>query len=97
MGLQIRAKTTPDFSAIDGHEHLLHNTGAHLVSENLRGYSYDPVTRILTIAFQSGRTYNYEPVNIHLVRGLAEAESPNDYFTRFIKRHAHEEVTKETK
>lgn len=56
-----------------------------LNSSNLRGFDYEPRSRMLKITFQSGRTYVYNDVPQDVVDGLESAESPGKYFNSSIK------------
>jgi len=56
-----------------------------LNSSNLRGFDYEPRSRMLKITFTSGRTYVYNDVPQDVVDGLASAESPGRYFSSSIK------------
>jgi hypothetical protein len=56
-----------------------------LQSSNLSGCDYDPATRTLTIAFNSGSTYAYAGVSEDVYDGLRTSPSPGSYFQRQIK------------
>ena len=56
-----------------------------LASSNLAAYDYDPADRILTIMFQSGRSYRYKDVPQEIAEGLETAPSPGRYFNSEIK------------
>jgi len=62
-----------------------------LASSNLAGYEYDEASQVLTIRFQSGRTYRYGSVPSSVADGLGTADSPGRYFNSEIK-NSFEEV-----
>lgn len=56
-----------------------------LASSNLNAFRYDPETRVLSIRFNSGRSYDYADVPQETVDGLESASSPGQYFNSAIK------------
>lgn len=56
-----------------------------LSSSNLNAMRYDPVEQNLQIRFTSGRTYSYGSVPQSVADGLAQADSPGQYFNSNIK------------
>jgi hypothetical protein len=51
----------------------------------IRSFKYDPANRVLTVVFQTGRTYQYLDVPPELPRALRSARSKGAYFNREIR------------
>jgi len=56
-----------------------------LRSSMLSSYAYDPLTRVLTLDFVNGRTYDYHNVSQEEVDALEAAPSPGRYFLASLK------------
>jgi len=63
---------------------LILQTGS-LRSSMLSSYAYDPLTRVLTLDFKNGRTYDYRNVSQEEVDALEAAPSPGRYFLANLK------------
>lgn len=56
-----------------------------LKSSNLKGYHYDPATKVMTVHFKSGGDWEYHDVDPKHVDGLTNAESVGKYFNTHIR------------
>jgi hypothetical protein len=56
-------------------------------SSNILGYDYDPVTRVLQVAFLSGRTYAYKDVPENVVDEFSTADSKGRFLNENIKNN----------
>ena len=54
-------------------------------STNLASVGYDPISRVLEIAFHSGGVYQYSNVPESIYQGLLSASSKGTYFNSHIK------------
>jgi hypothetical protein len=54
-------------------------------STNLASVGYDPISRVLEIAFHSGGVYRYSNVPESIYQGLLRANSKGTYFNSYIK------------
>jgi hypothetical protein len=54
-------------------------------SSNIESVSYSDAERILQVAFQNGRTYNYRKVPLNIAAGLVFAESPGRFLNKEVK------------
>jgi hypothetical protein len=58
-----------------------------LKSSVLVGADYDVPTRILTLAFMSGKQYQYADVPLTVYQELVLADSPGKYYGEHIRGH----------
>ena len=56
-----------------------------LRSSMLSSCTYDPLTRILTLDFESGRSYDCHDIDQETVDALASAPSPGRFYLARIK------------
>lgn len=56
-----------------------------ITSSAFEGYSYDPSTRHLTVAFKNGATWRYDDVPMERAEAFAGNASPGGYFASKIK------------
>lgn len=62
-------------------------------SSVIRGFSYDPEHRALTVTFVSGRVYRYEGVPADVVSSFRQAFSKGEFFNARIRdRYATSEI-----
>lgn len=62
-------------------------------SSVIRGFSYDPAQRVLTVTFVSGRVYRYENVQADVVSSFRNASSKGEFFNARIRdRYAFSEI-----
>lgn len=54
-------------------------------SSNLAAVGYDPATLIMTVQFNSGRSYRYKDVPQDVYLALLNAGSAGKYFNDYIK------------
>lgn len=50
-------------------------------SSAIRGYGYDAPSRVLAVAFKTGRTYRYADVPPSIPEGIASAKSVGRFIT----------------
>ncbi|MCL2845556.1 MAG: KTSC domain-containing protein [Chitinivibrionia bacterium] len=54
-------------------------------SSVIEAVSYDAKDQIITITFPSGETYDYDNINLNVLKQWAYAPSMGSYFARFIR------------
>lgn len=54
-------------------------------SSTFSHHHYDPNSRVMTVRFKSGRTYQYDDVPIEKHATFTESASPGRYFNERIK------------
>jgi hypothetical protein len=55
-------------------------------SSNIEKFRYDNQTRILTVVFNNGGTYNYYDVPENVFTGMKSAESKGSYLSANVKK-----------
>lgn len=64
-----------------------------LKSSNLRGFQYDPASKMMTVHFNNGAKWQYHDVDAKHHDGLSGAESAGKYFNTHIRGHKATRVT----
>jgi hypothetical protein len=55
------------------------------LSSVLHSAAYEQATRVLTLVFKTGKTYDYAGVPLMVYQALVTAKSPGTYYSRNIK------------
>lgn len=62
-------------------------------STHLTGFDYDPGSKLVTVAFKSGRSYTHAGVPAEAIANFARYRSPGQFYHGVIKKYRLVEKT----